>query len=65
MSEYPVPYQIKGGKCCVPCPNGMKGRVLDVVMLGSEFCRVECKYSGDKTRQGGKPVLCRYTEVNQ
>ena len=50
----------KRWKCLDECPNGIKGAVYDVVMLGSTFCRKECKYSmGGKM---GESIRCTYDE---
>ena len=61
MKEFPVPYQIQSGKCCVPCPYSKIGASGGVIMLGSASCR-SCQHSGGGS--GGEPVKCNYdTEV--
>lgn len=64
MVEYPVPYEIKSGKCLVPCPNGMPGVSIDIIMLGSAYCRETCKYRVETRAKyiPGEPVKCRYDE---
>ncbi len=63
MSIYPMPYEIKSGRCLAPCPNREKGFTGAVVMLGSVFCRSECRYSADRNAEGGEPVKCNFIEM--
>jgi hypothetical protein len=65
MSTYPVIYEIKSGKGLTPCPNGMPGLAIPIVMLGSEFCRENCIHRVE-TGAGyvpGEPVRCRFDEA--
>jgi len=64
MNIYPVSYEIKSGKGLTPCPNGMPGISIPIVMLGSAYCREECKYRVETTAKyiPGEPVGCRYDE---
>jgi hypothetical protein len=64
MTTYPVSYAIKSGKCLTPCPNRIPGISIDIVMLGSAYCREGCKYrvETDLKYQPGEPVGCRFND---
>jgi hypothetical protein len=57
MNTYPVSYNQNSGECLVPCPHHIRGRVLDVVMLGSAFCRETCVWHGDYGSEGYLPHI--------
>jgi len=66
MSKYLLLYDLNNGSCLVPCPHGVKGISIDVVMLGSAFCREKCKHHGDYGDGKyipGIPVKCLYDEM--